>query len=171
MPRAAFRYLNLSREMTTDTGGAGRWRGQPGTCNIKQVLEPVSAMTWMVSRKHPLRGLNGGDDAAPYSNRFLVGTDRRIRSGERHQRATSRRRHHPLPVRRRRAALKTRCYGIRWRSWRTCWTNTSASRQLATAMASSCAARWTTGISRSTSTQTGQLRRQRMRAKSAGSAR
>ncbi|MDZ7782118.1 MAG: hydantoinase B/oxoprolinase family protein [Halioglobus sp.] len=70
-----FPVLNLGREMTTDTGGAGRWRGQPGTCNIKQVLEPVSAMTWMVSRKHPLRGLCGGEDAAPYSNRFLVGTD------------------------------------------------------------------------------------------------
>lgn len=70
-----FPVLNLSREMTTDTGGAGRWRGQPGTRNVKQVLEPVSAMTWMVSRKHPLRGLNGGDDAGPYSNRFLVGTD------------------------------------------------------------------------------------------------
>ncbi len=70
-----FPVLNLSRDMTTDTGGAGRWRGQPGTRNVKQVLEPASAMTWMVSRKHPLRGLNGGDDAAPYSNRFLVGTD------------------------------------------------------------------------------------------------
>ena len=70
-----FPVLNLGRDMTTDTGGAGRWRGQPGTCNIKQVLEPVSAMTWMVSRKHPLRGLCGGEDAAPYSNRFLVGTD------------------------------------------------------------------------------------------------
>jgi N-methylhydantoinase B len=70
-----FPVLNLSREMTTDTGGAGRWRGQPGTCNVKQVLQPASAMTWMVSRKHPLRGLNGGDDAGPYSNRFLVGTD------------------------------------------------------------------------------------------------
>lgn len=69
-----FPVLNLSREMTTDTGGPGRWRGQPGTCNIKQVLEPVSAMTWMVSRKHPLRGLNGGDDAGPYSNIFLHGT-------------------------------------------------------------------------------------------------
>ena len=70
-----FPVLNLGREMTTDTGGAGRWRGQPGTRNVKQVLEPVSAMTWMVSRKHPLRGLNGGNDAAPYSNHFLVGTD------------------------------------------------------------------------------------------------
>jgi N-methylhydantoinase B len=28
----------------------------------------------MVSQRHPLRGLSGGDDAAPYSNRFLVDT-------------------------------------------------------------------------------------------------
>ena len=36
-----FPVLNLGRELTTDTGGAGRWRGQPGTRNVKQVLEPV----------------------------------------------------------------------------------------------------------------------------------
>ena len=70
-----FPVFNIHREMTTDSGGAGRWRGQPGTLNIKQVLEPVSAMTWMVSRKHPLRGLSGGDDAAPYSNHFMAGTE------------------------------------------------------------------------------------------------
>jgi N-methylhydantoinase B len=69
-----FPVLNLSREMTTDSGGAGRWRGQPGTQNVKQVLEPVTAVAWMVSMRHPLRGLLGGDDAAPYGNRFLVGT-------------------------------------------------------------------------------------------------
>jgi N-methylhydantoinase B len=28
----------------------------------------------MVSIRHPLRGLRGGDDAGPYGNRFLVGT-------------------------------------------------------------------------------------------------
>jgi N-methylhydantoinase B len=69
-----FPVVNVSREMTTDTGGAGRWRGQPGTLNEKKVLEPVTAMAWMVSRKHPLRGLLGGDDAGPYRNRFQVGT-------------------------------------------------------------------------------------------------
>jgi N-methylhydantoinase B len=69
-----FPVVNLGREMTTDTGGAGHWRGQPGTRNAKQVLEPCTAMAWMVSQKHPLRGLCGGDDAAPYGNRFLVGT-------------------------------------------------------------------------------------------------
>ncbi|MFP6640703.1 MAG: hydantoinase B/oxoprolinase family protein, partial [Myxococcota bacterium] len=70
-----FPVINLSREMTPDTGGAGRWRGQPGTLNIKQVLEPTTAVAWMVSKKHPLRGLCGGEDAGPYSNRFEVGTE------------------------------------------------------------------------------------------------
>jgi len=32
-------------------------------------------MAWMVSAKHPLRGLCGGDDASPYTNHFNVGTD------------------------------------------------------------------------------------------------
>jgi N-methylhydantoinase B len=68
-----FPVLNLAREMTTDTGGAGRWRGQPGTKNVKQVLADCSAVAWMVSRVHPLRGLRGGDDAGPYANWFRVG--------------------------------------------------------------------------------------------------
>jgi N-methylhydantoinase B len=72
---ARFPVLNLSREMTRDTGGPGRWRGQCGTQNIKQVLEPSTAAAWMVSQRHPLRGLRGGDDAGPYGNRFLVGTE------------------------------------------------------------------------------------------------
>jgi N-methylhydantoinase B len=73
-----FPVLNLARELTPDTGGAGRWRGQPGTLNVKQVLEPVTAVAWMVSRRHPLRGLRGGDDAGPYANRFRAGTPEEI---------------------------------------------------------------------------------------------
>ncbi len=73
-----FPVLNWGRELTTDTGGAGRFRGQCGTRNVKQVLEPVTAMAWMVSRRHPLRGLRGGDDAGPYCNRFHVGTPAEI---------------------------------------------------------------------------------------------
>ena len=69
-----FPVVNLAREMTPDTGGAGRWRGQPGTRNVKQILEPCTAVAWMVSKRHPLRGLQGGEDAGPYENRFLVGT-------------------------------------------------------------------------------------------------
>ncbi|TGD71358.1 hydantoinase B/oxoprolinase family protein [Mangrovimicrobium sediminis] len=70
---ARFPMLNMSREMVQDSEGAGRWRGQPGSLNVKQVLAPTTAMTWMVTVDHPLRGMCGGDDASPYSNRFRVG--------------------------------------------------------------------------------------------------
>jgi N-methylhydantoinase B len=73
-----FPVLNWGRELVPDTGGAGRFRGQCGTRNVKQVLEPVTAMAWMVSRRHPLRGLRGGADAAPYCNRFHVGTPEEV---------------------------------------------------------------------------------------------
>jgi N-methylhydantoinase B len=58
-----FPIINISREMTTDGGGAGQWRGQPGSLNVKKVLEPTMAMAWMVSAAHTLRGMCGGDDA------------------------------------------------------------------------------------------------------------
>jgi N-methylhydantoinase B len=69
-----FPVINLGRELQTDKGGAGQWRGQPGTLNVKQVLKPSTAITWIVSRVHPLRGLCGGEDACAYGNWFLVGT-------------------------------------------------------------------------------------------------
>lgn len=69
-----FPILNISREMVTDYGGAGQWRGAPGSLNVKTVLAPTTAMAWMVSADHPLRGMCGGDDALPYANHFLVGT-------------------------------------------------------------------------------------------------
>ncbi len=69
-----FPVINISREMTIDGGGAGQWRGQPGSLNVKKVLVPTFAMAWMVSATHPLRGMCGGDDASPYTNHFEVGT-------------------------------------------------------------------------------------------------
>jgi N-methylhydantoinase B len=69
-----FPVLNISREMTIDSGGAGQWRGQPGSLNVKKVLAPTMAMAWMVSARHPLRGLCGGEDAGGYENHFEVGT-------------------------------------------------------------------------------------------------
>jgi N-methylhydantoinase B len=76
-----FPIINLNREMTIDTGGAGQWRGQPGSLNVKKVLEPTTAMAWMVSAAHPIRGLCDGDDGGPYSNRFEVGTPREYQVG------------------------------------------------------------------------------------------
>jgi N-methylhydantoinase B len=71
---ARFPILNINREMTIDGGGAGQWRGSPGSLNVKQVLTATMAMAWMVSAGHPLTGMCGGEDAIPYSNHFEVGT-------------------------------------------------------------------------------------------------
>lgn len=76
-----FPIINISREMVTDAGGAGRWRGCPGSLNVKKVLEPTLAMAWMVSADHPLSGLCGGEDGSPYSSRFEVGTPNEYRVG------------------------------------------------------------------------------------------
>jgi N-methylhydantoinase B len=74
-----FPVINISRDLTIDTGGAGRWRGMPGSLNVKKVLEPTMAMAWMVSHDHPISGLRGGEDGSPYLNHFEVGTDREYR--------------------------------------------------------------------------------------------
>ena len=74
-----FPIINLNREMTMDSEGAGRWRGQPGSLNVKKVMEPTMAMAWMVSHDHPMSGLCGGDPASGYSNHFEVGTPNEYR--------------------------------------------------------------------------------------------
>jgi N-methylhydantoinase B len=70
-----FPIINIGREMTIDSEGAGRWRGQPGSLNVKKVLKPTTAMAWMVSAEHPLSGMCGGDSASPYRSFFEVGTE------------------------------------------------------------------------------------------------
>jgi N-methylhydantoinase B len=65
----------VGREMTTDWGGAGQWRGAPGSLNVKETLADAAGSAFMLSKRHPLRGMGGGNDAPPYLNRFLVGTD------------------------------------------------------------------------------------------------
>jgi len=76
-----FPIINISRDMVTDAGGAGQWRGCPGSLNVKKVLEPTMAMAWMVSADHPLRGMCGGDDASAYSSRFEVGSPKEYKVG------------------------------------------------------------------------------------------
>jgi len=79
-----FPVLNISRELTTDGGGAGQWRGMPGSLNVKQVLQPMMATAWMVSHDHPISGMAGGDPGSPYLNHFEVGSEneRRIHLAE-----------------------------------------------------------------------------------------
>lgn len=68
---ARFPVRMVSREMTTDWGGPGRWRGAPGTLNVKETLEDAYGSAFMIAKRHPLRGMGGGKDALPYTNHFL----------------------------------------------------------------------------------------------------
>jgi len=48
-----------------DSGGAGRWRGCPGSRVVKRALAPAGFSTWMVGMKYPMAGVEGGHDGAP----------------------------------------------------------------------------------------------------------
>ncbi|MDJ0847614.1 MAG: hydantoinase B/oxoprolinase family protein [Myxococcota bacterium] len=49
----------------TDTGGAGAWRGCPGSRVVKRTLAPAAFSTWMVGMKYPMAGVQGGLDGSP----------------------------------------------------------------------------------------------------------
>jgi N-methylhydantoinase B len=49
----------------TDSGGAGQWRGCPGSRVVKRLLAPASVSTYMVGIKYPMSGVAGGGDGAP----------------------------------------------------------------------------------------------------------
>lgn len=55
-----FPYLIRGREYITDGGGAGQWRGLPGSRLVKQVLAPTKVSQYMVNRRHLHPGINGG---------------------------------------------------------------------------------------------------------------
>jgi N-methylhydantoinase B len=60
-------------DYATDSGGAGRWRGCPGSRLVKRTLAPAAFSTWMVGMKYPMAGVEGGRDGAP--NRLTVRFD------------------------------------------------------------------------------------------------
>jgi N-methylhydantoinase B len=60
-------------DYATDSGGAGQWRGCPGSRLVKRTLVPATFSTWMVGIKYPMAGVEGGHDGAP--NRLVVRFD------------------------------------------------------------------------------------------------
>jgi N-methylhydantoinase B len=60
----------------TDSGGAGKWRGCPGSRYVKRVTAPCSVFTYQVGMKYPMPGVAGGRPGGP--NRFTLrfGTER-----------------------------------------------------------------------------------------------
>ncbi len=71
-----FPVRHLARDYATDTGGAGEWRGCPGTLYEKQILAPAQVYTYVVGRKYPMPGIAGGQCGAPNELRLRAGSER-----------------------------------------------------------------------------------------------
>ncbi len=56
-----------------DTGGAGEFRGCPGSRVVKRVLVPSAITTYMVGMKYPMSGVAGGMDGSP--NELITNVD------------------------------------------------------------------------------------------------
>jgi N-methylhydantoinase B len=65
-----FPVRQLARDYATDTGGAGEYRGCPGSLYVKQVVVPASIYTYVVGVKYPMPGIAGGRPGA--SNQLMV---------------------------------------------------------------------------------------------------
>lgn len=68
-----FPVRHMGRDYAIDTGGAGQWRGCPGTLYEKQILAPSQIYTFVVGRKYPMPGIAGGRNGAPNQLRLRVG--------------------------------------------------------------------------------------------------
>jgi N-methylhydantoinase B len=58
----------------TDSGGAGKWRGCPGSRIVKRLLAPATVSSYVVGVKYPMPGLEGGAPGAPNRLKLRVGT-------------------------------------------------------------------------------------------------
>lgn len=68
-----FPVRHIARDYATDTGGAGKWRGCPGTLYIKELCAVSQIYTYVVGKKYPMPGIAGGKDGAPNQLRLNVG--------------------------------------------------------------------------------------------------
>ncbi|MHB8511866.1 MAG: hydantoinase B/oxoprolinase family protein [Actinomycetota bacterium] len=65
MNEAVFPSRHLSNDLTTDTGGAGKWRGAPGSMWIKESTADASLYTFVMSMKYTSVGVAGGKGGPP----------------------------------------------------------------------------------------------------------
>lgn len=69
-----FPHRQMARDYATDTGGAGKWRGCPGSLYVKQLTAPATIYSYVVGRKYPVPGIAGGKDGAPNEMSCRVGS-------------------------------------------------------------------------------------------------
>jgi N-methylhydantoinase B len=62
---AIFPSRHLSNDLTTDTAGAGKWRGQCGSFWVKETTADTSLYTFVMSMKYTSQGIAGGKNGPP----------------------------------------------------------------------------------------------------------
>jgi N-methylhydantoinase B len=65
-------------DYVTDSGGAGQWRGCPGSRIVKRVTAPATVSAYVVGIKYPMPGIQGGRPGAP--NRLTVRAETKERA-------------------------------------------------------------------------------------------
>jgi N-methylhydantoinase B len=73
-----FPHRQLARDYATDTGGAGQWRGCPGSLLVKALTAPATVYAYVVGRKHPIPGAAGGKNGMPNEMRCRVGSKQEL---------------------------------------------------------------------------------------------
>jgi N-methylhydantoinase B len=67
--------LHECNDYITDSGGAGQYRGCPGSRVVKRMLVPATIHTYMVGMKYPMTGMAGAHNGSPNSLTAHYGTD------------------------------------------------------------------------------------------------
>jgi N-methylhydantoinase B len=71
-------HILWSRDLMTDTGGPGQWRGGCGSRYVKETRVPASVHTYVVGMRYPMPGVHGGRDGAPNKLTLRVGSGQEV---------------------------------------------------------------------------------------------
>jgi N-methylhydantoinase B len=74
MKESLFPVRHEHCDYRTDSGGAGQWRGCPGSRIVKRLGVPATVNAYMVGIKYPMPGLQGGKPGAPNHLTVRYGT-------------------------------------------------------------------------------------------------
>ncbi len=74
-----FPHILRDRDYQTDSGGAGKWRGGPGSHFVKEVRTPTSINQYVVNQRHLHPGIAGGASGSPDSCVISAGTERAVK--------------------------------------------------------------------------------------------
>jgi N-methylhydantoinase B len=74
----SFPHILWDRDLQTDTGGPGQWRGGCGSHYVKETLVPARVHTYVMGAKYPMPGIAGGSQGSPNRLTLKVGSGEEV---------------------------------------------------------------------------------------------